>query len=115
MSGKNQVTCARMTSQDGRSRALRLVRRVFAKPARSLAMLPAIGLVSGVAPQAATAAEADHIFSVCTFTTSSIRSALTITDPDLDLSTSTLEASYILIYVRANPNDGQQIGTTATY
>jgi hypothetical protein len=76
-------------------------------------MLAAVGLVSGVSPQAAIAAEADHIFSGCTFTTSSIRGALTITDPDL--STATLEASYILIYVRANPNDGQQIGATTTY
>jgi hypothetical protein len=52
---------------------------------------------------------ANKIYSNCTFTIDDL-AGLTI--PDLDsglLSGGELQASYIIIYVRENPNDGQEI------
>jgi hypothetical protein len=119
MSGKKQVTCARRTTGDGRSRATRLVRGVFAKPARSFAALAIAASVGGVWFQAGAAPPggpaANRIFANCTFTTDSLRRAITIKDPGKKLA-GALQASYILIYVRQNPNDGQLLGgTTPTF
>jgi hypothetical protein len=113
MSGNNNITCAGTIVRDSTGSAAGSTFGRFTSLAVSIAMLAAGGLASGVSPPAATAAEADHIFAGCTFTTTSLRTALTITDSDL--SAATLQASYILIYVRANPNDGQQIGVTTSY
>jgi hypothetical protein len=51
---------------------------------------------------------ADKIFFNCTFTTQSLNTALTISQPNrLKLQSDRIEASYIIIYVRQNRNDGQ--------
>jgi hypothetical protein len=115
MSEKTQVTCATVTSGEGRGRASRLVRGVFAKPARSLTTLAIAASVAGVS-QAVTAApgdlEANRIFAKCTFTTADLQKALKgIPTGNLQA----FQASYILIYVRQNPNDGQQIKGTSTF
>jgi hypothetical protein len=60
---------------------------------------------------------ADQIFFNCTFTTVSLNSALAIAQPNLNkLQSRQIEASYIIIYVRQNPNDGQLLaGTPPSY
>jgi hypothetical protein len=113
MSGNNRLAHAKHSSRNGMKSAGHTVFSRFTIPTMSLAMLGAVGFVSGVLPRTAAAAEPNHVFTSCTFTTTSLRAALTITDADL--SAATLEASYILIYVRANPNDGQKIGTTTSF
>ena len=62
---------------------------------------------------------ASKIFYNCTFTTEDLNAALAggIDPAHLALfATDQIEASYIIIYVRQNTNDGQQLdGTTATF
>jgi hypothetical protein len=121
MSGKNQVTRARMTSREGWSRAPRLVRRIFKEPAQSLATLAIAASVAGVWFQAVAAPpgapQANRIFANCTFTTADLQSILNIPNSSLNkFATNQIQASYILIYVRQNRNDGQQLdGTPATF
>jgi hypothetical protein len=77
-------------------------------------------LVGGVPSKAeaepAGSPTVNEIFYNCTFTTSSLNFALTIDQPNLDLlTTNQIEASYIIIYVRQNRNDGQELdGSTPT-
>lgn len=60
---------------------------------------------------------ADQIFFNCTFTTAGLNSALSIAQPNLNkLSSRQIEASYIIIYVKQNRNDGQLLaGTSPSY
>ena len=60
---------------------------------------------------------ANQIFFNCTFTTDSLNSALDIGQPHLNkLSSGQIEASYIIIYVRQNRNDGQRLaGASPSY
>lgn len=56
---------------------------------------------------------AGQIFFNCTFTTESLNSALAIAQPNLNkLQSRQIEASYIIIYVRQNRNDGQLLAGT---
>ena len=65
---------------------------------------------------------ANRVFFNCTFTTEGLQSILTISPTNLaqlngtgELPTGEVLASYILIYVAENPNDGQKITGTTTY
>ena len=60
---------------------------------------------------------ANRVFFNCTFTTAGLRNALQISTANKNkLFLDQIEASYIIVYVRANPNNGQRLdGTTATY
>jgi hypothetical protein len=121
MSDKNEVTRARVTSGDDGSRATRLVRGVFATAVRSLAILAIAAFVVSVWLQAVAAPpgapQANRIFAACTFTTASLRAALTINSSFKNkFADNDVQASYILIYVRTNPNDGQKLdGTPPTF
>lgn len=67
------------------------------------------GLTLGLASHADADPVANQVYSNCTFTIDDL-AGLVI--PDLDsglLNNGTLQASYIIIYVRENPNDGQNI------
>jgi hypothetical protein len=81
-------------------------------------MLLLAGLTAGLSSQARAEPQANHVLSNCTFTTNTVegtnlQDALNI--PDLgSLNGGQLEASYIIIYVRQNPNNGQHIGTTGS-
>jgi|SRR5689334_21859959 len=86
---------------------------------RSVALLLlSIGLSAGLLSPARAAPPPNHVLSNCTFTTNTVegtnlQDALNI--PDLStLNGGQLEASYIIIYVRQNPNNGQRIGTTGS-
>ena len=79
------------------------------------------GLIAGVPSKAeaqpAGSPTANDVFYNCTFTTEDLNAALTISQANLDLLASgQIEASYIIIYVRENPNDGQlRTGTTPSF
>ena len=81
------------------------------------------GLIGGGPPKAeaepAGSPTANKIFYNCTFTTEDLNAALTggIDPAHLALfATDQIEASYIIIYVRQNTNDGQQLdGATPTF
>jgi hypothetical protein len=81
-----------------------------ASPARSLAMLAAAGLVSCVSLPA-MAQQANRVFANCTFTTATLQSILNI--PLSGFVNNQLQASYIVIYTRTNPNDGQPLKSPA--
>jgi hypothetical protein len=68
------------------------------------------GLTFGFASHPAADPIANQIYSNCTFTISDLDD-LEIEDIDNTdlLNNGVLEASYIIIYVRENPNDGQEI------
>jgi hypothetical protein len=67
------------------------------------------GLAFGLASHAGADPIADQIYSNCTFTIADL-DGLVIPDRDSGLlSGGELQASYIIIYVRENPNDGQEI------
>ena len=78
------------------------------------------GLIGGVSSNAeadpAGTPAANEIFFNCTFTTGSLNGALSITQANKNLLLSNqIEASYIIIYVRQNANDGQELdGSTPT-
>jgi hypothetical protein len=89
-----------------------------------LLMLLFTGLIAGLSSQArADPPAANHVFTGCTFTTGlnttagTLNSVLNISDADRTmLNGDQVQASYIVIYVRQNPNDGQRLdGATATY
>ena len=95
-------------------------------PARWLGRLWILGLLcAGLITGAPSKAEAqpagsptaNDIFYNCTFTTADLNAALTISQANLDLLASgQIEASYIIIYVRENANDGQLLtGTTPSF
>jgi hypothetical protein len=69
-----------------------------------------VGLTLGLASHAGADPVANKIYSDCTFTDADLV-ALQIADVDSGLLTGggLLHASYIIIYVRENPNDGQEI------
>ena len=116
MSGRKQTIHAASTNRDTVGIAARFGSR--AKPAKSLAILAIAGLLAGALPQVAAAADPDHVFAKCTFTLNSLKNALTFNDtapPATRLRVQDLQASYIEIHVRQNPNDGQKIGTTNTF
>src|SRR5262245_44138762 len=60
---------------------------------------------------------ANRIFYDCTFRLADLRSSLNIPNASLTkFFGDNIQASYIVIYVRANPNDGQRMdGTPAPY
>jgi hypothetical protein len=60
---------------------------------------------------------ANRVFYDCKFTINDLRTALKIDQGDKNsFFTNLLEASYVIVYVRANPNNGQRLdGTTPTY
>ena len=74
------------------------------------------GVPSKVEAQPAGSPTANEIFYNCTFTTDDLNAALAISSTNLDLlTTNQIEASYIIIYVRQNRNDGQELdGSTPT-
>jgi hypothetical protein len=116
MSEKNQVTSA----ETSRGSAADPDFGRFTRPLRSLAMVATVGLVSGVSLEATAAPsgspQANRIFFNCTFTTAGLQSILNIPTSSLNaLAGSQVQASYIIIYVRGNPNDGQRLGTTSSY
>lgn len=92
-------------------------------PSRSAGSLTALAavLVCGVSLQAMAAPPGspmkDRIFANCTFTTAGLRSILNVPNSNLvQFVDGQLQASYILIYVRQNPNDGQALdGTPPAY
>src|SRR5262245_9370477 len=113
MSGRKQTIPAASTNGDTVGIAARFGCR--AKPAKSLAILAIAGLLAGALPQVAAAADPHHVFAKCTSTLNSLKNALTFNDtapPATRLRVQDLQASYIVIHVRQNPNDGQKIGTT---
>jgi hypothetical protein len=75
------------------------------------------GVPSKAETQPAGSPTANEIFYNCTFATDDLNAALTISLANRDLLASNqIEASYIIIYVRQNTNDGQQLdGTTPTF
>jgi hypothetical protein len=81
-----------------------------ASPVQSLVMLAAAALLSGVSLPA-MAQQANHVFANCTFTTAALQSALKI--PLSGFVNNQLQASYIVIYTRTNPNDGQPLKSPA--
>lgn len=92
-------------------------------PCRSAGALTALAAVSvcGLWLQAMAAPPGapvkDRIFAGCTFTTAGLRAALNIPNSFKNSFVGDqLQASYILVYVRQNPNDGQPLdGTPTTY
>jgi len=90
--------------------------RVFATLSL-LAMLIAGAIFTGSPPAYADPSGSplpNRIFFNCTFTTADLQSILNI--PTVNgLAGHQVRPSYIIIYNRQNPNDGQQIGTTSTY
>jgi hypothetical protein len=110
MSRKNEVTYKRTASRNGRGSAARSVFGCSKNPARSLAMLATAGLLSGVSLQCMAADFSNHIFSGCTFKTADLQSILSISGSPF---VGGVQASYILIYVRGNPNDGQALKSPA--
>ena len=79
------------------------------------------GLIGGVPSKAEAeptgSPTANEIFYNCTFTTEDLNAALTVSLANLDLLASgQIEASYIIIYVRQNTNDGQLLeGATPSF
>lgn len=71
------------------------------------------GLILGLGSHAEADPTANRIYSNCTFTLSDLE-GLEIADLE-SLNGGQLQASYIIIYVRENPNDGQEIGTTGSF
>jgi hypothetical protein len=81
-----------------------------------------VGLIGGVPTKVeaepAGSPTANEIFYNCTFDIDLLNDALTGIDPAqlLLLASGRIEASYIVIYVRQNANDGQQLaGETPTF
>ena len=88
---------------------LQRVSRSFA-----LMLLLAGTIAGGLSSHARAEPQANHVLSACTFSTNAVegtnlQDALSI--PDLaNLNGGQLQVSYIIIYVRQNPNNGQLIG-----
>jgi hypothetical protein len=91
-----------------------------------LLMLLFAGLITGLPSQAQAVPPPNKVFFNCTFTTGAVGEGVVNLEDALnipglaDLNGGTLEASYIIIYVRQNPNGGQLIGpppatATSTY
>jgi hypothetical protein len=76
----------------------------------SLSMLAVAGLLS-CSSLPAMAQQANRVFANCTFTTAALQSALKI--PLSGFVNNQLQASYIVIYTRTNPNDGQPLKSPA--
>ena len=80
----------------------------------AVVMLLLAGLIADLSSQAKAAPPPpNRVFANCTFTAADLQAALKIQNKN-DLNGGTLQASYIIIYVRQNPNDGQRIGTTGS-
>ena len=117
-----ETTKALRSKQDGNNntpQATNIAPRRWASRWWILGLLCA-GLIAGVASKAeaqpAGSPTANDIFYNCTFTTAGLNGALSITQANKDLLLSNqIEASYIIIYVRQNANDGQELdGSTPT-
>jgi hypothetical protein len=110
MSARKQGTCATTSSSDCGDSAARFLLGRLTRPVRPLAMLATAGLLSGFSLQAMAAPPPpNRIFFDCTFTTTGLQTFL---GPGINVNQfvgGTVRASYILIYVRENPNDGQAI------
>lgn len=84
---------------------------------RSLKALAALALAASFVGVAVPATAADlpaenRVYVGCTFDIVKLRNALTI-DAVNKFTNSRIEASYIVIYVRVNPSDGQQLANTS--
>ena len=84
------------------------------------------GMISGVSPKADAAPEgeptANSVFFNCTFSTDptsptgDLREALNISSANLNkLQGNQIQVSYIIIYVRENPNDGQDLKNSTSF
>jgi len=112
MSPENQTSSARAKTSHG---------RIPRRPIRRAVLLASLSaaLVLGASPGGANAdpsgsPTANRVFFNCTFTTADLQSILDI--PTINgLANHQLVPSYIIIYNRQNPNEGQKIGTTSTY
>jgi hypothetical protein len=83
---------------------------------RALAALTLAAFFVGIASPAIAATDpptVNRVFLGCTFNLATLRSALTLTNTQNKFA-GDIEASYIVIYVRANPSDGQKLGTPTT-
>ena len=85
-------------------------------------MLLFAGLTAGLSLPAQADPTPNRVFSECTFTTGSsttkgtLNSVLDIDSPDLnDLEGGEIQASYIVIYVLENPNDGQDLASSTSF
>jgi len=86
----------------------------YTRPTRLLAALAAGGLLFGASAQSLAAPPgapvADRVFAECTFTTADLQLLTNVPNSSLNKFVgSELQGSYILIYVRGNPNDGQAL------
>lgn len=85
-------------------------RRGGPRLASLLAALAASGWLAGASHPALAAPQQDRVFKDCTFNLGLLQAALTISGGDKNaLVSNNIEASYILIYVRPNPSDGQAL------
>jgi hypothetical protein len=90
---------------------------------RGVVLLLLVGSIAGLSlPARADPPTANRVFANCTFTTGSpdsfgtLNSALSISSTDLGLlEGDQVQASYIIIYVRANPNDGQDLKNSPSF
>lgn len=120
-----EATKALRSQEDGNDHALHSVQPASPCPVSrpGILMLLFAGLFVGLSQQAqADPPTANRIFFDCTFTTGSadtfgtLNSALSIAQADLSkLQGNEIQASYILIYVRENPNDGQDLKTSTSF
>ena len=77
-------------------------------------MLLLAGSIAGISSRAQAAPPPpNRVVTGCTFTTANLQAALNIQNLN-SLNGGNLQASYIIIYVRQNPNEGQRIGTTGS-
>jgi hypothetical protein len=80
------------------------------------------GLTAGLSLPAQADPVANTVFTECTFTTGphttrgTLNSVLNISQTNLNkLTGGEIQASYILIYTRQNPNDGQDLANSALF
>lgn len=119
-----ETTKALRSKEDGNDHALYSNQPASPRPLSRPAVLILLfaGLFVGLSQQAQSDPTANRVFFECTFTTGSsttfgtLNSALNISQQDLNqLQGSQIQASYILIYVRENPNDGQDLKNSTSF
>jgi hypothetical protein len=119
-----ETTKALRSKEDGNNHALHSTHPASPRSVNrpGLLMLLFAGLIAGLSSQAQADPTANRIFFECTFTTGAattdgtLNSALNISSQDLSLLQSNqVQASYILIYVRENPNEGQDLKNSSSF
>ncbi|HET7237780.1 MAG TPA: hypothetical protein VFI76_02060 [Terrimicrobiaceae bacterium] len=114
--------CEKIRTQEpalARKRAAFEARYSGRRSLRALAALTLAAFFVGIASSAIAATDpptVNRVFLGCTFKLADLRSALTLTNTQnkFAFSGTDIEASYIVIYVRANPSDGQKLATPTT-